>query len=68
MYDDRNMTEIFHKIILLAHFILHLYLIPFLLYYISLIITKSIFEINRVGKIKKETEEETAIRWLTKKT
>ena len=68
MYDDRNTTNIFHNIILHTHFILHLYLIPFLLYYISLIIKKSRFETNRVRKIKKETEEKTAIRWLKKKT
>ena len=53
MYKDRNTTEIFHNIILHTHFLLHLYLIPFLLYYISLIITKSRFEKDRVRKIKK---------------
>ena len=68
MYDDRNTTEIFYNIILHTHFILNLYLIPFLLYYLSLIIKKSRFETNRVRKIKKETEEETVISWLTKKT
>ena len=62
MYNDRNTTEIFHNIILHTHFLLNLYLIPFLLYYISLIITKPRFETNRVSKIKKETEEETLIR------
>ena len=68
MYDDRNTTEIFHNIILHTHFLLILYTIPFLLYYISLIITKSRFDTNRVSKIKNETEEDTEIRWLTKKT
>ena len=67
LYDDRNTTEIFHIIILHTHFILHLYLIRFLLYYISLIIKKYRFEKNRVRKIKKETEEETVIRCFTKK-
>ena len=68
MYDDRNATEIFHNIILHTHFLLNLYLILVLLYYISFIITKYRFEKNRVSKKKKDTEEETVIGWLTKKT
>ena len=35
-------------------FLLHLYLIPFYLYYVLLIIKKSIFEKDKVIKIKKE--------------
>ena len=61
-------TEIFHNIILHTHFLLHLYLIPLFLYYLSLIIKKSRFEKEKVSKIKKKTEEETVILWLTKKT
>ena len=53
MYDDRNTTEIFHNIILHTHFLLHLYIIPFLLYYIPLVIKKSRFETNIVSKLKK---------------
>ena len=68
MYDDRYTTEIFHNLILLTHFLLHIYLIPFFLYYISLILKNSIFETNRVIKINKDTEEETVKSWLTKKT
>ena len=40
--------------ILHTHFLLHLYLISIFLYYLSLIITKSIFEKDKVSKIKKE--------------
>ena len=40
---------ILHKL-----FLLHLYLISFYLYYLSLIITKSRFEKDKVRKIKKE--------------
>ena len=50
--------EIFHSLILHTHFLLHLYLIPFFLYYIYLILTNSIFKTNRVIKINKDTEEE----------
>ena len=53
MYYDSNTTEIFHNIIIHSHFLLLLYIIPFLLYYISLIITKSRFVTNRVSKIKR---------------
>ena len=40
--------------ILHTQFILHLYLISFFLYYLSLIITKPRFEKDKVSKIKKE--------------
>ena len=50
--------EIFHKLILHTHFLLNLYLIPFLLYYISLILTNLRFETNRVIKINRDTEDE----------
>ena len=50
MYDDINTTEIFHIIILHTHFLLYLYLIPYLVYYVSLIITKSRFETDRVSQ------------------
>ena len=40
--------------ILHTHFLLHLYLISFFWYYLSLIITKSRFEKDKVSKIKKE--------------
>ena len=50
------MTKIFHNIILHTHVLLHLYLIPFFLYYLSLIIKKSRFEKDKVSKIKKEYE------------
>ena len=40
--------------ILNTHFLLHLYLISIFLYYLSLIITKSIFEKEKVSKIKKD--------------
>ena len=40
--------------ILRTHFLLHLYLISFFLYYLSVIITKSRFEKDKVSKIKKE--------------
>ena len=42
--------------ILHTHFLLHLYLISCFLYYISIIITKSRFEKDKVSKIKKEDE------------
>ena len=48
------MIEIFHNIVLHKHVLLHLYLIPFFLYYLSLIITKPIFEKDKVSRIKKE--------------
>ena len=51
MYDDIN---IFDNMILHVHFLLHLYLISFFLYYPSLIITRSRFEKDKVSKIKKE--------------
>ena len=38
---------------------MHIYLIPFFSYYISLILTNSRFETNIVIKINKDTEEET---------
>ena len=47
-------TEIFNNIILHTHVLLHLYPIPFFLYYLSLIITKSRFDKDKVSKIKKE--------------
>ena len=37
-------------------FLLHLYLILFYLYYLSLIFTKSRFEKDKVSKIRKEDE------------
>ena len=40
--------------ILHTHFLLHLYLISFFLYYLLLIITKSRFKKEKVSKIKKE--------------
>ena len=40
--------------ILHTHFLLHLYLISIFWYYLSLIITKSRFEKDKVSKIKKE--------------
>ena len=40
--------------ILHTHFLLHLYLIWFFLYYLLIIITKSRFEKDKVSKIKKE--------------
>ena len=40
--------------ILHTHFLLHLYLISIFLYYLSLIITKSRFEKDKVSKTKKE--------------
>ena len=40
--------------ILHTHFLMHLYLISIFLYYLSLIITKSRFEKDKVSKIKKE--------------
>ena len=40
--------------ILHTHFLLHLYLISVFLYYLSLIITKFIFEKDKVSKTKKE--------------
>ena len=40
--------------ILHTHFLPHLYLISLFLDYLSLIITKSIFEKDKVSKIKKE--------------
>ena len=48
------MAKIFHNIILHTHVLLHLYLIPFYLYYLLLIITKSRFKKEKVSKIKKE--------------
>ena len=48
------MKTIFHNMILHTQFLLHLYLILIFLYYLSLIITKSIFEKDKVSKIKKE--------------
>ena len=48
------MSEIFHNMILHTHFLLHLYLISFFLYYLLLIITKSRLEKDKVRKIKKE--------------
>ena len=48
------MTKMFHNIILHAHVLLHLYINTVFLYYLSLIITKSRFEKEKVGKTKKE--------------
>ena len=45
------MTEIFHNIILHTHVLLHLYLIPFFLYHLSLIITKSRFDKDKVSRL-----------------
>ena len=53
--------------ILHTHFLLHLYLISIFLYYLSLIITKSRFERDKVSKIKNKTKEDTVWRRLTKK-
>ena len=50
--------EIFHNLILHKHYLLHLYIIPSVLYYISLILTNSRFETNRIIKINKDMEEE----------
>ena len=46
---------------------MHLYIITFLSYYISLILTNSRFEKNGVFIINKDTEEEAKKRWLTRK-
>ena len=47
--------------ILHTHFLLHLYLISIFLYYLSLVITKSRFEKDKVNKIKKEDRREDCL-------
>ena len=53
--------------ILHTQFLLHLYLISIFLYYLSVINSKSIFERDKVSKIKKKAEEGTVCKMLRKK-
>ena len=48
------LTQIFLNMILLTHFLLHLYLISIVLGYLSLINTKYRFERDKVSKTEKE--------------